>query len=69
MLFIDSAHFEPGEILDFLIVLPFLKENAIVGFHDIGSQITVVKAREEWAPYIIFNMIRGKQFYHLEINN
>ena len=40
MIFIDSAHFEPGEILDFLIVLPFLKEGSIVCFHDIGNQIT-----------------------------
>ena len=62
MLFIDSAHLEPGEILDFLIVLPFLKENAIVGFHDIGNQITVSQQRQEWAPYIIFNMIRGKKY-------
>ena len=60
MVIIDSAHFEPGEILDFLIVLPFLKENAIVGFHDIGNQITKSRKRNEWAPYIIFNMIRGK---------
>ena len=40
MVFIDSAHYEPGEILDFLIALPFLKERAIVGFHDIANQIT-----------------------------
>ena len=38
MVFIDSAHFEPGEILDFIIILPFLKEAAIVGFHDIAAQ-------------------------------
>jgi len=63
MLFIDSAHLEPGEILDFLIVLPFLKENAIVGFHDIGNQMTVSYQRQEWAPYIIFNMIRGKKYF------
>ena len=62
MVFIDSAHFEPGEILDFLIVLPFLKEGAIVGFHDIGNQITKSSHRDEWAPYIIFNMIRGKTY-------
>ena len=62
MVFIDSAHFEPGEILDFLIVLPFLKEGAIVGFHDIGNQITKSVHRNEWAPYIIFNMIRGKTY-------
>ena len=62
MVFIDSAHFEPGEILDFLIVLPFLKEGAIVGFHDIGNQITRSIDRNEWAPYIIFNIIRGKTY-------
>ncbi len=65
MVFIDSAHFEPGEILDFLIVLPFLREGAIVGFHDIGNQITKSgnkNTRNEWAPYIIFNIIKGKKF-------
>ena len=59
---IDTAHFEPGEILDFLILLPFLKEEAIIIFHDIGNQITVSKDRNEWAPYIIFNAIRGEKF-------
>ena len=60
---IDTAHFEPGEILDFLVILPFLKEEAIVIFHDIGNQITKSKSRNEWAPYIIFNGIRGKKYY------
>ena len=63
MVFIDSAHFEPGEIMDFLIVLPFLKSKAIIILHDIGNQITSSKTRNEWAPYIIFNAIRGKKFY------
>ena len=65
--FIDSAHFEPGEIMDFLMILPFLKENAIVIFHDIANQIIHNYARNEWAPYIIFNAIRGKNSCHLEI--
>ena len=60
MVFIDTAHFEPGEILDFIIVLPFLKENAIAIFHDIANQITKSSDRNEWAPYIIFNGIRGE---------
>ena len=64
MVFIDSAHFEPGEILDFLIVLPFLKEGAIAGFHDIANQITFDEnSRNEWAPYIIFNLIRGTPYF------
>ena len=62
----DTTHFEPGEILDFLMVLPFLKEEAIVMFHDIGNQINmagVKDSRHEWAPYIIFNLVKGKKFY------
>ena len=62
MAFIDSSHFEPGEILDFLMVLPFLSKGALVGFHDIGNQITINSGRREWAPYIIFNLIRGKKY-------
>ena len=62
MVFIDSAHFEPGEILHFLIILPFLKEGAIVILHDIGNQITQGYERNEWAPYIIFNSIRGHKY-------
>ena len=65
MVFIDSSHYEPGEILDFLIILPFLKKGAIVAFHDIGNQITCAKQdykRKEYAPYLIFNIIKGKKF-------
>jgi predicted O-methyltransferase YrrM len=31
---IDTMHTNPGEILDFLMVLPYLKDGAIVVFHD-----------------------------------
>ena len=63
MVFIDSAHLEPGEILDFIMTLPFLKEEAIVGFHDIANQINdKLNSRDEWAPYIIYNVIRGKSY-------
>ena len=62
MVFLDSSHFEPGEILDFLIVFPFLKKGAIVAIHDIGNQITRFGKRQEFAPYLIFNIIRGKKY-------
>ena len=66
MVFIDSAHLEPGEILDFLIILPFLKENAIVAFHDIANQMRFwgnKNTRREYAPYITFNIIRGGKLF------
>jgi hypothetical protein len=68
MAFIDTAHFEPGEILDFLMILPFLKKGALIGFHDIAHQIIFAgwpNSRNEWAPYIIFNIIRGKKYLTL----
>ncbi|MDR2526939.1 MAG: class I SAM-dependent methyltransferase, partial [Rickettsiales bacterium] len=36
---IDTVHTNPGEIFDFLMVLPFLKDNAIVVFHDTSLHI------------------------------
>jgi len=34
LVFIDTVHIAPGEMLDWLMVLPFLKNEAIVVFHD-----------------------------------
>lgn len=34
-LFLDSAHLNPGELINFIEALPFLNENAIVVIHDI----------------------------------
>ena len=34
LVFIDTVHFTPGEMLNWLEILPFLKEEAIVVFHD-----------------------------------
>ena len=70
LVFIDSAHFEPRKILDFLKILPFLKEGAIVGFHDIGNQMTKPKflnKRNEWATYLIFNIIKGQKYFYFLI--
>ena len=35
LVFIDTMHTTPGEMLDWLMALPFLKEEAIVVLHDI----------------------------------
>ena len=35
LLFLDSAHISPGEIINFIEALPFLKENAIILVHDL----------------------------------
>lgn len=64
---LDTMHCNPGEILDFLTVLPYLKENAILILHD-----TLLYAME---PYIynfrygcttngtLFSAIKGKKIH------
>jgi len=37
--FIDAAHSLPGEILDVLMILPFLSDDAIIVFHDTNLQV------------------------------
>lgn len=32
--FLDTAHAIPGEILDFLVVLPFMREKGVIALHD-----------------------------------
>lgn len=65
--FLDTTHCNPGEILDFLTVLPYLKENAVVILHD-----TLLYGIE---PYIynfrlgcttngtLFSAIKGKKIH------
>jgi predicted O-methyltransferase YrrM len=36
MCVIDTVHHNPGEFLDFLMVLPYLKKNAVIVVHDIS---------------------------------
>ena len=35
--FIDTTHCSPGEFLDYLQVLPFMKRNGIIVIHDITN--------------------------------
>lgn len=37
--FLDAAHFFPGELLDFLVVLPYLKDHAMILLHDINFHL------------------------------
>lgn len=56
---IDTVHSNPGEFLDFLIVLPYLKKNAILILHDIA-----LHKSHKWCITngILFSCLRGKKF-------
>lgn len=56
---IDTVHYLPGEILDFLAVFPFLTENAIVVLHDVMLN-HMGKCRTE-ATKVVFDVAVGKK--------
>ncbi len=58
---IDTMHSNPGEILDFLMVLPYLNEGCVVVFHDIALH-TAAEYRNSWTNGMLFGMIRGDKF-------
>ena len=55
---IDTMHINPGEFLDFLIVLPYLKKNAILILHDIALYHTYKPAITNG---ILFSCLKGKK--------
>ena len=49
---LDAMHSNPGEILDFLMILPYLDKNAVIVIHDIFTSNTCLT---------LFNTMRGKK--------
>ena len=68
MVVINSYHFNPEAILNFIIILPFLKNNCIICFIDKSEQINqfaLFKKRDknEYSLIKLLNLIRGKIYY------
>lgn len=57
-LFLDTAHMAPGELLNFIEVLPFLKEKAIVIIHDLLWHFNI-KVKFYPSNVYLFPNIRG----------
>lgn len=55
---IDTMHINPGEFLDFLIVLPYLKKNAILILHDIALHHTYKSCITNG---ILFSCLKGNK--------
>ena len=55
---IDTMHINPGEFLDFLIVLPYLKKNAILILHDIALHYS---NKFSATNGILFSCLKGKK--------
>ena len=66
---IDTVHVTPGELLDFLQVLPFLSQNAVIILHDISLHLTTwgsastprQRQRLTFSNNLLYYYLRGKK--------
>ena len=59
---IDTSHIMPGEVLDLLAVLPFLKENGVIVLHDV--MLHHMSKNRCYATQIAFDCIVGKKIWN-----
>ncbi len=59
--FIDTVHSIPGEILDLLQVLPYLKKNAVVCFHDTNLQMYGGQKKLSSVNNLIMSALSGEK--------
>ena len=59
---IDTAHSLPGEALDFLVILPYLKNDAVVCLHDVAFQQYFYDAPEGHATGLLFAAVSGEKY-------
>lgn len=59
-LIIDTTHFLPGEVLDFITLLPILRDGAVVVLHDI--QLNQMRNKEAVATGVVFSAAVGEKY-------
>ena len=61
---LDTCHILPGELLYFLCILPYLKNGAVVVFHDIT--LNLQGADKAYATKIVLDMSTGKKYFNFK---
>lgn len=67
---LDTTHAMPGEVLDFLCVLPYLSDGAIVILHDVASHLLAnsnnVYSMVSFATKILLDAVSATKYYNLD---
>lgn len=64
-LILDTVHAMPGEFLDFICALPFLKDGAIVVLHDVSEQCRVNKPHG-YCTRLLLCSVTAEKYYNLD---
>ena len=62
MCLIDTVHINPGELLDYLMILPFMKQHGIIVLHDISLHLTP-HHENSITNCILFSAMQGDKTY------
>ncbi|MBR4383909.1 MAG: class I SAM-dependent methyltransferase [Selenomonadaceae bacterium] len=61
---LDTTHYLPGEVLDFLAALPYLTDNAVIVLHDVS--LHHYGAAEENATGVLFGAVTAEKFLNFQ---
>ncbi|MBD5504495.1 MAG: class I SAM-dependent methyltransferase [Lachnospiraceae bacterium] len=59
---LDTVHAMPGEILDFLTILPYLSDGAVCILHDTANNL-LGKYKDAFATKILFDSVYAEKYY------
>ena len=68
-LIIDTVHSVPGEILDFIVCLPYLTDNCIVVLHDVGLNHLSNGLSYQYVTKLLFDVASGKKYFEDNITD
>lgn len=60
LVILDTNHTLPGELLDFLIIYPFLSKDALVLLHDTG--LNLINNNNSFATKLLFDVVEGEKY-------
>ena len=64
-LILDTVHYAPGELFDFILAIPFLKENAVICLHDVALDYVAPMNKVAYICKLIFDTVSGKKFFNV----
>ncbi len=63
---LDTTHSLPGELLDFLVCLPYLKKGAVVVLHD--TICNLVNFNGSFATKLLFDVVKAKKIVNFNVS-
>lgn len=69
LVILDTVHSMPGEGLDFLAVLPYLKDGAIVVLHDVAYNQIKIQNANGHATTVLFSAVTAEKFLNFIPDN